>query len=252
MLVTMFCILTVSGISSGGSGGIASNALVYVFDSGWFTVSSVTNVFLKTNIWISQSNSFLAVSNAHRALSNNFSLVWIDFLAISNAHRSLSNNFILTQIDFNSVSNAHRSLSNNVIAMQTALTVTSNAFVALSNNFVTLSNNFYNWSNSVTFVTNSWLGGPTGLVNLNNRYQLYTASGNTSITGMTNADGSQYRWMTLWITNSAAVSITNFMAAGNLLVGSTNALVIPSGKVGVISIGNYANMFTNVVTGVQQ
>lgn len=110
-----------------------------------------------------------------------------------------------------------------------------------------LTNSIY--GTNVDNASTTWLGA-SNTIFLNNGYQTYVASTAISITNWS----ATREWATLLASNSLATSITGYCTIPNIrFIGtqSTNALVIPAGKVGIWSFLGAAGM-SNCVNNVQQ
>lgn len=102
---------------------------------------------------------------------------------------------------------------------------------------------------NIIYTPTPWLGASNTVI-LNNGYQTYVASTAVSLTNLTLTS----QWASILISNSLATSITGYCTIPNIrFIGtqSTNALIIPSGKIGIWSLLCVAGM-TNCVNNVQQ
>ena len=99
---------------------------------------------------------------------------------------------------------------------------------------------------NITATVTTW-PGPTNLLYLSGGDNFYAASLNVSVSNVTGTGSA-----VLWVSNASGGNITLYGPAGRYLgTGSTNALVLPSAKVGILSIRSFGLM-TNVATAAQQ
>jgi hypothetical protein len=94
--------------------------------------------------------------------------------------------------------------------------------------------------------------GPSNAIILNNGYQTYVTTTPVSITNWSLANNGT--WASLAISNNNGDSITGYCTIPNIrFIGtqSTNALVIPNGKIGIWSFLD-VNLMSNCVNNVQQ
>jgi hypothetical protein len=96
-----------------------------------------------------------------------------------------------------------------------------------------------------TNIINIWQTwpGPVTNINLINGYKYYVAAANCGVTGMVGTVTAEARWVTLTVSNNTAgvIYLTNtILGARPVGVATTNLLVIPSYKVGTLSILNMA------------
>jgi hypothetical protein len=125
--------------------------------------------------------------------------------------------------------------------------VATNAFLNLitstnlpDTNLVAFINTFPSQSNSVT---------------LNNGEWLLQSAGPVSFTNAVGVIAGQRQWSLISVSNSSASTFTNFSTIPNArYIGSssTNALAIPSGKVGQWIVEAWGTFFTNIFNCVQQ
>ena len=75
-----------------------------------------------------------------------------------------------------------------------------------------------------------------------------------SITNVLGQIAGQYRWGTLWISNSAASAITARYSTAGRKIGSstTNALSIAAGKLGMFSLECLGTSWTNYASAAEQ
>jgi hypothetical protein len=99
------------------------------------------------------------------------------------------------------------------------------------------------------------LASATNSLALNNGYQDYNAGGNVAITNITGQEANRYKWATLVVSNSTASVITQFITSTTVRAigtGTTNALVIGSGKIGITTFGSRGSFDTNYSNALQQ
>lgn len=102
----------------------------------------------------------------------------------------------------------------------------------------------------------TWAGPTNALtVSTNGGTWLCVASGNTGISNIVGSVASYLCYGTLQISNSTAGNITNFTYANGCVAqgaGSTNALVIPAGKMGLVSAQTWGTYRSNYFTILDQ
>jgi len=104
------------------------------------------------------------------------------------------------------------------------------------------------------FSTNAFVGH-TNLMYMTNVSQYFVATTNCAVTNVFDTGSADTRIANLMISNSASANITLYVEipAGRAMgAATTNALVIPSGKVGELTVKTFARYLTNYVTTVQQ
>jgi hypothetical protein len=110
------------------------------------------------------------------------------------------------------------------------------------------------YGTNVANTTITWVG-PSNALALVNGCSLYQTAGNCAITNVTGITAGANTWHTLGISNSTAGAINlQVTAVGLRAIGTatTNSLSIPAGKVGVLSVMAWGNLFTNYVCAAQQ
>lgn len=110
-------------------------------------------------------------------------------------------------------------------------------------------------STNVVYQTNNSFAGPTNALPLRNDFSLYVTAGNMSISNVTGVVSGERRWQSLWVSNSTAsttiVYLTNSIWKP-IGPNTTNQINIPAGKMAILSLDVWGQMFTNYASSIQQ
>ncbi len=94
---------------------------------------------------------------------------------------------------------------------------------------------------NVLFYGPSAFASATNSLVLTNDYASISTGTDISITNVTGQVSGQYRWTTLWVSNSAATAITARYLANGRAIGTatTNALIVAAAKMGTITVQSF-------------
>lgn len=136
------------------------------------------------------------------------------------------------------------------ITASSATTATTSTFT--TGNSAALTNGVYETNAIFPY---SIFASASNQITLNNTYWLLSVSTGFSITNAIGQSAGNATWATLLASNSSASSVTGYVTVPAIrAIGSatTNALIVPAGKIGVFSLLSMGSLLTNYWDAVQQ
>lgn len=219
-------------VASGRVNSAAASDVGHDARNKWFSRADGTMQWTKndtTTVLMSNTNGMLAIPGSLVVSSN-----------------SITNIITLANGDFRLAWSGAVDTLPSVITKDAAGTLKTNAFLNTTNVALLNGTNVFTGTNTfaeviitnLIFIPTAWTG-TTNTLNLNGSYQFYATANDLAITNLSGITAGQANWTTLRISNSSASTIVARNLVGSTVrlqgAASTNALSIPSTKVGFMS-----------------